>query len=95
MRLAFVRRRTRRHGRRDSGETSNLLEDMTMDKDLTQRGAENEIEGKGKELKGRIRDGVADITGNESEQAKGKAEKLEGKVQQKFGKAERKLDENV
>jgi uncharacterized protein YjbJ (UPF0337 family) len=66
-----------------------------MDKDLTQRGVENQVEGKGKEIKGRVRDGIADITGNESEQVKGKAEKAEGKIQQKFGKAERKLDENI
>jgi uncharacterized protein YjbJ (UPF0337 family) len=66
-----------------------------MDKDLTQRGAENEVEGKGKELKGRVRDGVAGITGDDSQSLKGKAERVEGKAQQKIGEAQRKLDDNV
>jgi uncharacterized protein YjbJ (UPF0337 family) len=66
-----------------------------MDKDLTQRGVENQVEGKAKEVEGRIRDGIADVTGNESEQLKGKAKRVEGELQQKFGKAERKLDENI
>jgi uncharacterized protein YjbJ (UPF0337 family) len=78
-------------------ECSILLEACIMDKDkdLTQRGAENQVKGKGKEIKGNIRETVGDMTDNESEQVKGKAQKYEGKAQQKFGKAERKLDEKI
>jgi uncharacterized protein YjbJ (UPF0337 family) len=68
---------------------------MDKDKDLTQRGVENQVKGKGKEIKGNVRETVGDMTDNESEQIKGKAQKYEGKAQQKFGKAERKLDEKI
>ena len=66
-----------------------------LNKDLSARGVENETKGTAKELEGKVRGTVGDITDNESEQLKGKAKELEGKVQKNFGKAERKLDENT
>ena len=68
---------------------------MNNDKDLTQRGVENEAKGKVREAKGAVRDNVGDITGNTSQELKGKAERVAGKVQQKVGEGERKRDETV
>lgn len=64
-----------------------------MADDLTDKGIKNEVEGSAKELKGRIRDGIADVTGDDSENLKGKAEKLEGKAQKHFGRAEQNVDD--
>ena len=63
-----------------------------MDKDLNQRGTENEIKGKAKEMKGNLRGDVGDATDNTSEHIKGRVEQAKGKFQKNFGKAERKLD---
>ena len=59
-----------------------------MAKDLNDRGLENQTKGTAKELEGKVRGTVGDITDNESEQVKGKAKELEGKVQKKFGEAQ-------
>ena len=69
--------------------------EMNNDKDLTQRGAENDLKGKAREAKGVVRDNVGQVTGNESQELKGKGERLAGKAQQNVGKAERNLDKNV
>jgi uncharacterized protein YjbJ (UPF0337 family) len=55
--------------------------------------SKDEREGKEKQFKGRVREGVGKITGNETEQLKGKVEQGEGKLQEEFGKAKRKLKE--
>jgi uncharacterized protein YjbJ (UPF0337 family) len=57
---------------------------MTMNKD--------EIEGKGKQIKGQIREEVGKLTGNKTEQLKGKIEQVEGDVQEGVGKIKRKLE---
>ena len=64
------------------------------DKDLTQRGTENSIEGKSKDAKGKVKDAVGGLTGDSSLQAEGKMDQAKGKVQDAFGKAERKLDDD-
>ena len=46
-------------------------------KDLNERGAENQIKGTGKEMKGKIRGSLGDATDNTSEHIKGRAEELE------------------
>jgi len=56
---------------------------MTMNKD--------EIEGKGKKIKGQIREEVGKLTGNKTEQLKGKIEQVEGDVQEGVGKMKKKL----
>lgn len=61
-------------------------------KDLNERGLENQVEGTAKEMKGKIRGELGDLTDNESEEIKGRFDEFEGKVQKNFGKAERKLD---
>ena len=59
-----------------------------MDKDLNTRGADNQTKGTAKELEGKVRGTVGDITDNESEQVKGKAKEMEGKVQKNFGEVQ-------
>ena len=64
------------------------------DKDLTQRGTENSIEGKGKDVKGKVKDAVGGLTGDSSLQAEGKMDQAKGKIQDAFGKGERAVDPN-
>ncbi len=61
-------------------------------KDLNQRGTENELKGKAKEMKGDLRGDFGKATDNHSEHIKGRAEQLKGKIQKNFGKTEKKLD---
>ncbi|HYJ80139.1 MAG TPA: CsbD family protein [Longimicrobiaceae bacterium] len=63
-----------------------------MDRDLNDRGVENTVEGKGTELKGRVKDAVGGLTGDTGLQAEGKLDQLEGKVQGAVGKVQRNLD---
>jgi uncharacterized protein YjbJ (UPF0337 family) len=65
------------------------------ERDLTSDGLSNSAEGKGKDLKGRVKDAVGGLTGDTSLQGEGKLDRVEGKVQDTFGKAERKLDRNT
>ena len=65
------------------------------EKDLTQRGTENSLEGKGKDAKGKVKDAVGGLTGDSSLQAEGKMDQAKGKVQDAVGKAQRKLDDNA
>ncbi len=71
-----------------SGET-------IMDKDLKQRGLENQAEGKMEEMKGDARAKIGDATDDQSEHIKGHAEELKGKIKKNFGKAEEKIDDAV
>jgi uncharacterized protein YjbJ (UPF0337 family) len=61
------------------------------DKDLDQAGAENQIEGVGKDIKGRVKDAVGGLTGDNSLQAEGKIDRVKGKVQEKIGEAQQDL----
>ena len=45
------------------------------------------IAGKGKEIKGAVKEGVGRVTGNTATEAEGAAEKTAGKVQGKVGEA--------
>jgi uncharacterized protein YjbJ (UPF0337 family) len=62
-----------------------------MSDELKRDGLENQVKGAGKQVEGKIREGVGDITDNESEELKGKAKNLEGKVQRKIGEAQEDL----
>ena len=66
-----------------------------MADDLRDKGAENELEGRAKEAQGKVRDAVADLTGDTSEQLKGKAKTAEGKIQKNLGKAQQDADDAV
>lgn len=51
----------------------------------------DEFEGKGKQIKGTVKDKVGEFTGNRDLEAEGEAENLEGDVQEGFGTARRKV----
>lgn len=69
--------------------------DLRAKKDLRERGIENQVEGKMKEMEGKVRGAAADAFDDRSEQAKAKAKELEGKAQKNFGKLEEDLDDAV
>lgn len=62
---------------------------------LSDRGAENSLEGKVDNLKGKAKDAWGGATGNASEQAEGKFDQLKGKAKDTLGKGERELDRNL
>jgi uncharacterized protein YjbJ (UPF0337 family) len=55
----------------------------------------DEVKGKGKRIKGVIKDKVGEVTNNPSLEAEGEAERREGKVQEKVGKVRRKVGKVV
>lgn len=54
---------------------------------------EDEMKGKGKQIKGAVKDKVGEVTNNRDLEAEGEAERAAGKVQEGFGKARRKAGE--
>lgn len=54
-------------------------------------GLANRVKGAGKELEGKVRGALGDLTDNTSEQIKGKAQELKGKAQQKLGEAQQRV----
>lgn len=46
---------------------------------------QDKVEGAGKDIKGKIKEGAGKVVGNEKLEAKGKAEQAEGAVQKKVG----------
>ena len=66
-----------------------------MAKDLGTDGFENQVKGAAKEVAGKIRKNVGDMTDNHSEEAKGAAKEMEGKAQRQVGKVESKSDRNT
>jgi uncharacterized protein YjbJ (UPF0337 family) len=65
----------------------------TMDeRNLTDRGLDNNLTGKLKDLGGKVKDAVGGLTGDTSLQAEGKGDQLEGKLQDKLGDVQRGLD---
>ena len=59
--------------------------------DLAAEGVENSVEGKGTNLKGRLKDAAGGLTGDTSLQAEGKVDQLKGKAQDTLGKIQRDL----
>lgn len=55
----------------------------------------DEVEGKGKEIKGNIKETVGHATGNRDLEGEGQADELDGKVQKNVGKARRKVGEVI
>ncbi len=47
----------------------------------------NRVEGKGKNIKGKVREGIGKATGNDQQIARGKIEQAEGKTREKVGQA--------
>ena len=65
------------------------------DKNWTEKGIEDSVEGKTNDLKGKIKDAAGGLTGDSSLQAEGKLDQMKGKVQDTVGKIERKIGEEV
>ena len=55
----------------------------------------DELDGKADALKGRIKQGVGDLTDNDRLRDEGAADEAGGKVQEGFGKARRKVGEAI
>jgi uncharacterized protein YjbJ (UPF0337 family) len=62
------------------------------ERNLTERGIDNSLEGKGENLKGRVKDALGGLTGDSKLQGEGKMDQLKGKVQDKVGEMQRDLD---
>ena len=72
-----------------------MRDDLRDDRNLTDRGVENSVEGKIDNAKGRVKDAVGGLTGDSSLQAEGKVDQVKGKLQDKLGEAQRKIDRNL
>ena len=66
-----------------------------MSDDSKTDGLKNQIKGAAKEVGGKARNAMGDLTGDTSEQLKGKAKEMEGKAQRKVGEAEVRHDRNT
>jgi uncharacterized protein YjbJ (UPF0337 family) len=58
------------------------------DRDMMDDGVENQLEGTGKDLKGRLKDAAGGLLGDQSLQNEGKLDRLKGKIQDTFGEAQ-------
>ncbi|HKP37027.1 MAG TPA: CsbD family protein [Pyrinomonadaceae bacterium] len=56
---------------------------------------EDEVKGKGKQIKGTAKEQLGKLTGSRDLQDEGSGEKLEGNVQEKLGRVRRKVGEAV
>ena len=65
------------------------------DGDLINDGLENQLEGKGEDLKGRVKDAAGGLLGDQSLQNEGKLDRLKGKLQDTFGKAQEDVGKNL
>jgi uncharacterized protein YjbJ (UPF0337 family) len=55
----------------------------------------DEVEGTAKEIKGRVKQGVGDLTDDQNLHDEGVADEAEGEVQKGFGTAKRKVGEAI
>ncbi len=55
----------------------------------------DEVKGKAKEIKGRVKQGVGDLTDDERLREEGVADEAEGEVQGDFGRVKRKVGETI
>jgi uncharacterized protein YjbJ (UPF0337 family) len=78
---------------RNDRDRNDLDLDRDRDRDMTDRGVENQVKGKAKEMEGKVRGAAADAVDDTSGQIKGKAKEMEGKIQKNFGKAEERLSD--
>ena len=56
---------------------------------------EDEVKGKGKQVKGAVKEELGKLTGDRKLEDSGTADRVEGDVQEGFGKAKRKIGEAV
>jgi uncharacterized protein YjbJ (UPF0337 family) len=55
----------------------------------------DEVKGKGKRIKGKVKDKAGEIIGNPDLEAEGEAERIEGTVQESFGRTRREVEDFV
>ena len=55
----------------------------------------DELDGKGEQLKGKLKQGVGDLTGNERLHDEGVADEAAGDIQEGFGRGRRKVGEAI
>jgi len=55
----------------------------------------DELDGKGESAKGKIKQGVGDLTDNDRMREQGAADEMKGDVQEGFGKARRKVGDAI
>lgn len=65
---------------------------MDDNRTLGERGLENQLEGKGSDLKGKVKDAIGGLTGDTSLQGEGKLDQLKGKVKDTLGRTQTNLD---
>ena len=56
---------------------------------------EDEVKGKGKQVKGAAKEKLGELTGDRNLEERGSQERFEGKVEEKVGKARRKVGEAI
>jgi uncharacterized protein YjbJ (UPF0337 family) len=56
---------------------------------------DDELRGKAEQIKGRVKDAVGKVTGDDRLRDEGAADEAAGKVQETFGKARRKVGETI
>ena len=56
---------------------------------------EDEVKGKGKQVKGAVKEELGKLTGDRDLQNSGSADRLEGNVQEGFGRTKRKVGETI
>jgi uncharacterized protein YjbJ (UPF0337 family) len=56
--------------------------------------SDEELEGKGKRAKGKLREAGGALTGDDKQRAKGRIEQTEGKAREKIGAAKRRFRED-
>lgn len=56
---------------------------------------EDEIKGKGKQVKGVVKEKLGKLTGDRELEDRGKADRIEGDLQEGFGKVKRRIGEEV
>jgi len=56
---------------------------------------EDEVKGKGKQVKGAVKEQLGKLTGNRDLESSGAADRVEGDVQEGFGRTKRKIGEAV
>lgn len=66
---------------------------QVRDPQMNDQGVSDSLQGKGTDVKGRVKDAAGGLTGDSSLQAEGKWDQLKGKAQDALGKVERKLSE--
>ncbi len=57
--------------------------------------AGDKVKGTGKQVEGKVEEGVGKVTGDKDLQAKGKGKQVEGKVQKKVGDARENLKDAI